>query len=99
MTVEEVSEVRRGRVVEGFVSEKQYFKMDAVKDREPVEILKDRDDMVTGAGVGKEEYSRVLDIVKFIVDFGWCAIKDAIVVVESGCDESIEKYFSSRKGE
>ncbi len=45
--VEEVSEVRGGLVVEGFESEEQDFELDAVRDREPVEILKDRGDMLT----------------------------------------------------
>ncbi len=60
----------RGLVVEGFVSEEQCFELDPVRDREPVDILRERGDMVTGAGVGEEVCGRVLDILKFSEDDG-----------------------------
>lgn len=61
--VEQVSEVGRGLVVKGFVSEEKDFKVDALWDREPVEVLEDGGDVVTGAGVSEQTGGRVLDVL------------------------------------
>ncbi len=58
MTVEQVSEVRRGLVMEGFECEEKDFKLDTLGNRELVEVVKDRGDC------------RVLDVLKFAQDFG-----------------------------
>ncbi len=70
VTVEHVSEVRRALVTEDFECEEKGFKLDALGNREPVEVLKDRGDVVAGAGVGEETHGRVLDVLKFVRDFG-----------------------------
>ncbi|MEQ2209228.1 hypothetical protein XENOCAPTIV_026958 [Xenoophorus captivus] len=51
VTVEQVGEVAWGSVMEGFLGEKDYFEMNALRDREPMELLKNWGDVVTGAGV------------------------------------------------
>ena len=56
-------------------------------------------DVVSGAGVGEEAGSRVLDMLEFIEEVGWYAVEDAIAVVESGCDECMKQGFSIRGGE
>ena len=50
----------------GFVGEEEDFKLDALGNREPVEVLKDESDVITGTGVGEETGSRVLDVLDFI---------------------------------
>ena len=44
--------------------------MYSLTDREPVQVLKDGGDVVSGAGVGEEAGSAVLDILQFILNFG-----------------------------
>ncbi len=66
VAVKQVDEAGGGLVVEGFMSEEKDFKLDPLWDREPVEVLEDRGDMVTGARVGEQASSRVLDILEFI---------------------------------
>ena len=39
-------------------------------DGEPVQMLEDRGDMVSGAGVGQQAGGGVLDVLEFIEDFG-----------------------------
>lgn len=41
-------------VVDCFVGEEEEFEVDVLRDREPVELLKDRCDVVKGAGVVKQ---------------------------------------------
>lgn len=41
--------------------------------------------------------SRVLDVLEFIEEFGLCAIEDAVAVVSSGSDESMDQGFYSRE--
>lgn len=59
---------RKGPGYGGIVGEEEDFKLDGLENREPVQILKDGDDMVTGAGVGvgEETDSRVFDVLKLI---------------------------------
>ena len=71
VVVEQVGEVAGGLVVKGFVSEKKEFKVNALWDGEPVEILEDGGDVVTGAGVSEQTCGGVLDVLDFIKDFGW----------------------------
>ena len=73
--------------------------MNPLRDGEPVEFLEDGGDVVTGAGVGEQAGSRVLDKLKFIEEFGRCAKEDAVAVVNSGRDESVDQSFCSREGE
>ena len=70
VVVEQVGEVAGGLVVEGFVGEEEDYEMDALRDREPVELLEDWGDVVTGAGVGEQASSRVLYALEFIENFG-----------------------------
>ncbi len=44
-------------------SEEKGFELDPLWVREPVEVLEDRGDVVTGAGEGEQASSRVLDIL------------------------------------
>ncbi|XP_062325496.1 uncharacterized protein LOC134026615 [Osmerus eperlanus] len=55
VVVEQVGEVAGGLVVKGFVSEKKDFKVNALWHGEPVEVLEDGGDVVTGAGVSEQK--------------------------------------------
>lgn len=70
VVVEEASEVGGSLVMEGFLREEKDFELDLLWDREPAEVLEDGGDVVTGAGVGGQVGSRVLDVLEFIQDFG-----------------------------
>ena len=61
--MEQVSEVGRGLVMEGFVCEEEDFKLNTLWDWEPVEVLKNRSNVITGGGVGKQMCSGVLDVL------------------------------------
>ena len=66
MAVEQVSEVGRGLVMEGFVCEEEDFELNALWDREPVEVLEDGGNVFTGAGVGEQTSSTVLNVLELI---------------------------------
>ena len=51
-----------------------------------MEVLEDRGDVVTGAGISEQTSSRVLGVLKFNEDFGRCTMM-AIAKVVSDCDE------------
>lgn len=59
--------------------------------------MKDRGDVVRKVGVGEEACGRTPDRLEFIEGFERCTIKDAIAVVESGCNKGMDKGFSSRE--
>ena len=63
VAMEQVSEVGRGLVMEGFVCEEEDFKLNTLWNWEPVEVLEDRSDVMTGRGVGKQTCNRVLDVL------------------------------------
>ena len=63
MVVEQADGVGGGLAIEGFVSEEKDFVTDALWDGEPVEILENRGDLITGVGVGEQASSRVLDVL------------------------------------
>lgn len=65
--MEQIIEVEGGLVMEGFMSEEKDFELDPLWDREPVEVLEDSNDVVTGAGVGEQVGSRVLDVQEFML--------------------------------
>ena len=52
--------VQKG-MVNGLKCEEQSFKNNAVFDREPIKLLKDRRDVINGGGSGNDASSRVLD--------------------------------------
>ena len=81
--MEEVREIGRGQVMEGFKGHEQHFKLYPVFDWEPVEILEDRGDVISVAGMGEQTSSRVLDVLEFSEYSGRCPIEDAVAVVES----------------
>ena len=51
------------RRLEGFVCEEEDFKLNTLWNWEPVEVLEVRSDMITGAGVGNQTCSGVLDVL------------------------------------
>ena len=57
MAVEQVTEVGRGLVMEGFVCEEKDFELNSLWDREPVEVPEDRGDVVS--------LFKVLDVVPY----------------------------------
>ncbi len=58
------------QVVEGFVGDDKEFEVDALRDWEPVEVMKDGSDVVAGTGVCGETSSRILDILWLLECFG-----------------------------
>ena len=46
--------------------EEEDFELNALWDREPVEVLEDGGNVFTGAGVGEQTSSRVLNVMEFI---------------------------------
>lgn len=52
--MEEVRQIRRGEVMNGFECCQQDLKVNAEFDREPVELLKNRCDMVDGRRSGDD---------------------------------------------
>ena len=52
--MEQVSEVGRGLVMEGFVCEEEDFELNTQWNWEPEEVLQDRSDVITGAGAGEQ---------------------------------------------
>ena len=90
MAVEQIGKVGGCLVVEGFLSEEEYFEWNPLRDGEPVEFLEDG---------GEQVGSRVLDVLKIIEEFGRCAREDTIAVVNSGSDEGLDQSFCSREGE
>ena len=58
--MDEVTEVRGGKVVDGFVGEKSYFEVNPVFDGE---ALEDMGDVVGASGGGEHMGSGVLDIL------------------------------------
>ena len=55
--------------------------MDSLFDRQPVKVLEDRGDVLSGTGAGEEAGGGVLDILQFVEGFGGDTIKNAIAVV------------------
>ena len=49
--------------MEGFVCKEEDFKLNTLWNWEPVDVLGDRSDVITGGGVGKQTCSRVLDVL------------------------------------
>ena len=68
--------------------------MDSLCYWEPVEVVEDWGDVVSGSCFGEKAGSRVLDILQFFEDFGGGTVEEAIAVVESGCNESMDECFS-----
>ena len=50
MALDEVREVVGGLVIECFVSDGEYFKVNSELDREPVKFVEDRCNVVSGCG-------------------------------------------------
>ena len=63
VAMEQVSEVGRGLVMEGFVCEEEDFELNTLWNWEPVEALEDRSDVIMGAGVGEQTCRGVLDVL------------------------------------
>lgn len=64
-----------------------------------MKLLEDGGDVFSGAGVGEEAGSRILDVLQLLEMRRRKTIEEAIAVVESGCDEGVNEYFSCGLGE
>lgn len=53
-------------VMEGFVREKKDFELYLLLDRERVEVLEDRSDVIMRVRIGEQKSSSVLDVLKLI---------------------------------
>ena len=49
--------------MKGFVCEKEDFELNTMWNWEPVEVLENRSDVITGASVGEQTCSGVLDVL------------------------------------
>ena len=49
--------------MEGFVGEEKDFEVDALFDGEPMKVLENRGDMVSGGGAGEKAGGGVLDVL------------------------------------
>ena len=67
--MEEIGEVRGGKVMDGLESVQEDFVVDSELDGEPVKLLKDRVDVVKRGGSGDDAGCRVLDKLKFMEGF------------------------------
>lgn len=76
-----------------FGSEEGYFELDPLWDREPVEVLEDGVDVIMAVGEVERASSRVLEVLEFIQELGWCAMEDAVAIVNSGRDEGVDQGF------
>ena len=74
MWYEEVGEVGWSQVIERFVGGEEHFEVDSLFDRQPVEVMKDRCDVFSGAGTGEQAGTGILDILKFFEVIGGDAI-------------------------
>ena len=52
--MEEIRQVRGGEVVDGLICKQEDFELYAVLNREPVELLEDRSDVMDGGGSGND---------------------------------------------
>ena len=64
-----------------------------------MEVTEDWGDVFPGAGASEEASSRVLYVLKFVEDSGGGTIEQAVAVVKSGCDESVDEGFSGSERE
>lgn len=97
--MKEVSQIGGGQAMEGFESEEEYFKDDALFDGKPVEGVEDRSDVVTGPGVSQKAGSRVLNHLESMEGTGGDTSEERVTVVQTGGDEGMDEGFSSREGE
>ena len=67
--MEQVSEVGRSLIMEGFVCKEEDFELNALWNWEPVEVLEDGSDVITGAGVGEQTCSRIFGCTVAYLEF------------------------------
>ncbi len=68
VSMEDLRQVGWGQVMEGFVGQEK-FEMDSLGDGEPVELIEDGGDVVTGPRVGDHVGSRILDVLECFGNF------------------------------
>ena len=64
-----------------FVGGEEYFEVDSLFDGQPVEIMEDGGDVLSGAGAGEEAGGRILYILKFLEGFGGDALEYAVAII------------------
>ena len=62
-TLEEIRQIRQGEVVNGLECKQEDFELDMELDREPVELLEDRSDVMDEGGSSYDAGSGILDQV------------------------------------
>ena len=68
-SVEEVGQIGRCEVMEGFESMEEDFEINTEFNREPVELLQDRGDVMEGGGSGDDAGGSVLDQLELMEGF------------------------------
>ena len=79
----EVRQVGWGQVVESFEGQEEYFEVNALFDREPVEGVENGGNVLTGPGVSEEASSRVLDHLKSMEGMRGDASEEGVAVVKT----------------
>ena len=79
----EVRQVGWGQVMECFEGQEEYFEVNALFDREPVEGVENGGDVFTRPGVSEEASSRVLDRLESMEGIRGDASEEGAVVVET----------------
>lgn len=72
------------------VNEEEGFEKDPLLAREPVNLLKDTGDVVTARA------AKSFGCTEGYLDFEWCAIKNAVAIVNSECSKGINQSCRSR---
>ena len=89
--MEEIRQVWRGEFVNGLECEQQNLELDTELNREPVELLEDRSDMVSEGGAGYDAGSRVLEQLEFMEGFLREAEEERVAIIQAGSDEAVNK--------
>ena len=97
--VEEFRKVQGGEVMEDFKGEEQNLVVYPVLDREPMELLKDRSDVVNEGGFGDDASGRVLDQLKFMDRLVRETKKKGVTVVYTGYNQGVNKNGGAVGGE
>ena len=90
--VKRMREIDRGRVVHGFVADGQCLVKNSFWDREPVQWLKQRGDVLAFA-LSKDDACRVvLDALKRLNGGGWEVGKERVAIIDACENECHDKF-------
>lgn len=85
--------------MDGFEGEEQNLELNTELDREPMELLEDRSDMVNVGGSGDDASSSVLDQLKFMDGLVRETKEEGVTIINAGCDQGVNKNDGAIGGE